>query len=71
VWVSPALAYRVATMAPQGRLRGMPGSAFSRIDLIDGVVVATAVHVEQGPAVYDREREEMLRIIRDHTAETE
>ncbi|MEU8782771.1 metallophosphoesterase [Streptomyces sp. NPDC048637] len=71
VWVSPALAYRVDAMSPRGRLRGIKGAGFSRIDLIDGSLVTTALPVEQGPAVYDDERDRMVRFIKDLTPETE
>ncbi|MEV2214998.1 metallophosphoesterase [Streptomyces sp. NPDC050997] len=71
VWVSPALAYRVDAMSPRGRLRGVESAGFSRIDLIDGSLVTTALPVEQGPAVYDNERDAMVRLIKDLTPETE
>ncbi|EFL28087.1 icc protein [Streptomyces himastatinicus ATCC 53653] len=71
VWVSPALAYRVDAMSPSGRLRGAEGAGFTRIDLIDGTLVATALPVEPGPAVYDSERDAMVRFIQDLTPEME
>lgn len=61
VWVSPALAYRVDTLPPRDRLVGVAGGGFSRIDLIDGVFVATAVSLGPHTAVYDRDRGEAVR----------
>jgi len=52
VWVAPALYYRVDTFPPAGRLRGLAGPAFSRVDLIDGVAVAAASPLG-GDTVYD------------------
>ncbi len=72
VWVSPALAYRVDAMSPSGRLRGIEGAGFTRLDLIDGQLVATALPVEPAAtAVYDQERDAMVRFIQDLTPETE
>jgi Icc protein len=63
VWVSPALAYRVDTLPPKDRLVGAMGGGFTRIDLIDGVFVATAVHLGPHTAVYDRDRAEAVDYI--------
>jgi len=71
VWVSPALAYRVDAMSPSGRLRGAEGAGFTRIDLIDGSLVATALPVERGVDVYDSERDAMVRFIQDLTPDTD
>ncbi|MGW2329833.1 metallophosphoesterase [Streptomyces sp. NPDC001700] len=71
VWVSPALAYRVDAMSPSGRLRGAEGAGFTRIDLIGGSLVATALPVERGPDVYDSERDAMVRFIQDLTPDTD
>ncbi|MEU0838743.1 metallophosphoesterase [Streptomyces sp. NPDC005962] len=71
VWVSPALAYRVDAMSPSGRLRGAEGAGFTRIDLIDGSLVATALPVERGVDVYDSERDAMVRFVQDLTPDTD
>jgi hypothetical protein len=44
VWVSPSSAYR-ADLTSTETFRGVPGSAFSRIDLSDDDVVVTVVAV--------------------------
>ncbi|TNC24157.1 metallophosphoesterase [Amycolatopsis alkalitolerans] len=61
VWVSPALAYRCDPLPPPNRLRGRVGAGISRIDLIDGVFVATAVEIGDAPLVYDNERDATVR----------
>ena len=55
VWVSPACSYRIDPVAPRGRLRGFVGSGLSRIDLIAGSAVATAVPVGPAAAIYDED----------------
>ncbi|WP_219419823.1 metallophosphoesterase [Pseudonocardia nigra] len=52
VWIAPATAYRVDALPPAGRLRGVTGPALSRIDLVGGTAVATAVPLA-GEPVYD------------------
>ncbi|CCH31039.1 metallophosphoesterase [Actinosynnema sp. NPDC047251] len=69
VWVSPALAYRVEALSPRGRLRGLADTGFSRIDLVDGRFVVTAVPLLSSPVVYDRDAAEMTRFIADLTPE--
>jgi 3',5'-cyclic AMP phosphodiesterase CpdA len=69
VWVSPALAYRVESMSPRGRLRGVSRAAFSRIDVVDGRFVATAVPVDDNALVYDNDEVSMTRFIADLTPE--
>jgi 3',5'-cyclic-AMP phosphodiesterase len=61
VWVSPALAYRSDPLPPPNRLRGRVGAGISRIDLIDGVFIATAVDIGDSPVVYDSDKEAMVR----------
>jgi 3',5'-cyclic AMP phosphodiesterase CpdA len=61
VWVSPALAYRADPLPPPNRLRGRAGAGMSRIDLIDGTFVATAVDIGDVPTVYETDTEEMVR----------
>ncbi|CAO5151550.1 3',5'-cyclic-AMP phosphodiesterase [Frankia sp. AiPs1] len=46
VWISPALAYHVDTLPPRGRHRGLPVGGFSRVDLVDGQVVVTAIPLD-------------------------
>ncbi|TQM11808.1 metallophosphoesterase [Pseudonocardia kunmingensis] len=43
VWIAPALIYRVDALPPAGRLRGVAGPAISRVDLVEGTAVATAI----------------------------
>lgn len=61
VWVSPAVAYRSDPLPPPGRLRGRVGAGISRIDLIDGTFVATAVEIGDAALVYDNDREATVR----------
>jgi hypothetical protein len=42
------------------------GSGLSRIDLIDGTFVATAVELGAAPSVYERDAAEMVREVQDH-----
>ncbi|WP_326836030.1 metallophosphoesterase [Amycolatopsis rhabdoformis] len=65
VWVGPALAYRSDPLPPPGRLRGRVGAGISRIDLIDGAFVATAVEIGAAPVVYDDDKEERVRYALD------
>ncbi|MET7995431.1 metallophosphoesterase [Amycolatopsis sp. NPDC005232] len=65
VWVGPALAYRSDPLPPPGRMRGLRGSGISRIDLIDGTFVATAVEIGDAPVVYDEDKEERVRYALD------
>lgn len=67
VWVGPALAYRIDALPPQGRVRGRAGSGISRIDLIDGTLVVTAIEIGAAPTVYDRDRDETVRYVVDMT----
>ncbi|SDD34543.1 metallophosphoesterase [Actinokineospora iranica] len=67
VWVSPAVAYRVESLSPRERLRGVVGSGITRVDLIDGTFVATAVDLAESPAVYDEDEAAMVRYISDLT----
>ncbi len=67
VWVSPALAYRVEALSPRGRLRGLADTGFSRIDVVDGSVVATAIPLSSSDVFYDRDADEMTRFIADLT----
>jgi 3',5'-cyclic AMP phosphodiesterase CpdA len=68
VWVAPAVAYAIDTMPPLGRQRGAVGGAFSRIDLIRGTTVATAVPIAAATSVYDRDEAEMVRLVTDLVA---
>jgi hypothetical protein len=64
VWVAPATWYRSDPLPPVGRLRATEGPALSRIDLLDGTAVATAVPVG-GAAVYDVSAAERLAWMRE------
>ncbi|MCE0764861.1 metallophosphoesterase [Pseudonocardia kujensis] len=64
VWVAPALVYQVDPFPPAGRLRGVSGAALSRIDLLDGTAVATAVPLG-GEPVYDVDATERVAWMRE------
>ena len=74
VWVSPALAYQVDTLPPAGQLRGLTGSAFTRVDLLAGglvrdarpvgELVVTAVPVAAGEPVYRKDADEWVAHVR-------
>jgi hypothetical protein len=62
VWCAPAAAYTVDVGAPASRLRGVARSWWSRIDLYDDGVVATAVPVDTTAAVVvDLDADELAR----------
>lgn len=65
VWVGPALSYRLDTFAPIGRHRGVLGFGFSRVDVVGGTVVATAVEATPCEPVYDVSESETLARLRD------
>lgn len=74
VWVSPALAYHIDAMPPRGRQWGRGGGGFTRIDLIDGQLVATAVPLGPDPlgqfdVVVDDDEAEMVELIKSLTPE--
>ncbi|WP_410656944.1 metallophosphoesterase family protein [Amycolatopsis sp. lyj-112] len=69
VWVSPALAYRVEALPPRARLVGSAASGLSRIDLIDGAFVATAVDVGAAMPVYDEDEATRVRLVAEHTSQ--
>lgn len=60
VWIGPALAYRIDTIAPVGRHRGLAGFGYSRIDLLGSTLVATAIEATPTETVYDRAEEDVL-----------
>ena len=64
VWVSPACAHLTDALPPQGRLRGTETGGMSRIDLIDGTFVATAVPIGDTPLVYDADAVEQVDFVR-------
>lgn len=68
VWVGPALAYGVAAVPPEGRLRAGADASFSRIDVFGEQVVATAVPLSQTEVVYDVAAAERLRLVREVVA---
>ncbi|MFG2443234.1 metallophosphoesterase [Nocardia fluminea] len=63
VWIGPATAYRLDAMAPAGRHRGIAGFGYSRIDVMESAVLATAIDATPAPKVYDRPEAEMLEQI--------
>ncbi|MFR9800869.1 metallophosphoesterase [Pseudonocardia sp. RS010] len=64
VWTAPALIYQVDVLPPAGRLRGVAGAAISRIDLLEGTAVATAVPLD-GEPVYDVDAAERVAWMRE------
>lgn len=60
VWVSPALAYRIDALPPRDRQHGLAASGFTRIDLIDGSFVATAIELGPASVVYDVDTGDMV-----------
>ncbi|MFE9323609.1 metallophosphoesterase [Nocardia sp. NPDC052278] len=60
VWIGPALAYRIDTIAPIGRHRGLTGFGYSRIDLLGTTLVATAIEATPAETVYDRAESDVL-----------
>lgn len=54
VWVGPALAYRIDAMAPVGHQLGVVGSGFTRLDVLDSAIIATAVETTPTTALYDK-----------------
>ncbi|SNQ48246.1 conserved hypothetical protein [Frankia canadensis] len=70
VWICPALAYQVDGLPPAGRHRGLTTGGFSRIDLIDGQFVATAVPLEDCGELYNRDAAEWMEFIRSVTPTT-
>lgn len=55
VWIGPALAYRIDTLPPAGRLRAVTGFGYSRIDVLGSTFVATAVEATTTRQIYDRD----------------
>jgi 3',5'-cyclic AMP phosphodiesterase CpdA len=70
VWICPALAYQVDGLPPTGLHRGLTTGGFSRIDLIDGQFVATAVPLEDCGELYSRDGAEWLAYVRSVTPTT-
>ncbi|MCK9894244.1 metallophosphoesterase [Frankia sp. AgB32] len=70
VWICPALAYQVDGLPPAGRHRGLSAGGFSRIDLIDGQFVATAVPLEDAGELYNRDGADWLAYVRRLTPTT-
>ncbi|WP_067804782.1 metallophosphoesterase [Nocardia beijingensis] len=60
VWIGPALAYRIDTIAPVGRHRGLIGFGYSRIDLFGSTMVATAIEATPAEILYDRPEQDVL-----------
>ncbi|MBF6229574.1 metallophosphoesterase [Nocardia abscessus] len=60
VWIGPALAYRIDTIAPSGRHRGLIGFGYSRIDLLGSTLVATAIEATPAETLYDRPEQDVL-----------
>lgn len=65
VWIGPALSYRLDPFSPAGRHRGLLGFGFSRIDVVDGTVVATAIEATPSTLVYDVAESQTLATLRD------
>lgn len=65
IWIGPAMSYRIDPFAPLGRHRGWVGYGFTRVDVLDGSVVATAVEETPTTAVYDTDEEQTLATLRE------
>lgn len=65
VWIGPAMSYRIDPFAPLGKHRGFVGFGFSRIDVIDGSVVTTAVDATPAEPVYDTSVEMTMTTLRE------
>ncbi|OCW85225.1 metallophosphatase [Nocardia farcinica] len=65
VWIGPAMSYRLDPFATKGRHRGFVGFGFSRIDVIDGSAVATAIEATAAEPVYDVPEEQTLARLRE------
>jgi Icc protein len=61
VWVAGASAYSADTLAPTGRFRGQVGGSYTRVDVFDGVTVATAIPIGRGETVYELTVDDLLR----------
>ncbi|MFD3508187.1 metallophosphoesterase [Nocardia sp. NPDC058666] len=68
VWIGPAIAYRLDAMAPAGRHRGFAALGYSRIDVLESTVLATAIDAAPAEMVYDRPEQDMLDQIAAITA---
>jgi 3',5'-cyclic-AMP phosphodiesterase len=71
VWVATATAYQLDALAAGAEvMRGLAGSAFTRIDVKDGAAVATHIPVLAGSPLYSIDWETVARFI-DHGASEE
>lgn len=68
VWVCPALPYQVDALPPANQLRAGAGAGISRIDLIDGrlVVSAVALGTEEVYAKDEAQTQQFIAEILDH-----
>ncbi|WP_433561235.1 metallophosphoesterase [Nocardia sp. CA-151230] len=64
VWVGPALAYRIDAMSPAGRQYGIAGSGFTRIDILDTAIIASAVETTPTTRLYDKSDTEVQERLR-------
>lgn len=65
VWISPAIVYRVDPLPPRGRLRATTGAGITRVDLMDGTFVATAIDLAADQAIYEYEEAARVRLTRE------
>lgn len=72
VWVATATAYQLDALAAGAEvMRGMAGSAFTRIDVKDGAAVATHIPVLAGSPLYSIDWETLQRFIAHGASEEE
>ena len=72
VWVATATAYQLDALAAGTEvMRGMAGSAFTRIDVKDGAAVATHIPVLAGSPLYSIDWETLQRFIAHGASEEE
>ncbi|MCO1658522.1 metallophosphoesterase [Pseudonocardia humida] len=67
VWVAPATWYRTDALPPAGTLRAARGPSVSRVDLLDGSAVATAIPLG-GEPVYQVDAAARLAWMRERVA---
>jgi Icc protein len=63
VWVAPANVYYTEVMPSGGKFGGNMGGGFTRIDVVDGVPVATAIPFGDGsPPLYEHDTDALLAL---------
>lgn len=66
-WVAPASAYQTDLAGDWSSFRGLPGSAFTRIDVVDKVAIATQIPVTLGTSpLYSIGSEQLRAALAEH-----